>query len=205
MRPITTFWPSFSSIVWSIARTRTLRSTVSLTNSSLCSRVRITSTKSFGRMKPPAPVSAEISVAAARIPAGKIADMNPEPSALTSFCSRIGSPTTKGERATEPFNSSIAFGRAARLMKSGPAAFTGHGCQERFSGVTERPTAMSVLATRISTVSDCGCTTLTTGAGASPRDNMKASPPAARAIPKTAIRAARIRSLPKNRDDWAAR
>src|SRR6201984_2874347 len=54
--------------------------------------VRRTSTRSFGRMKPPAPVSGAISVETARMPDGRIAAMKPEPSALTSFWSRIGSP-----------------------------------------------------------------------------------------------------------------
>src|SRR5437868_470198 len=51
---------------------------------------RITSTRSFGRMKPPAPVSGEISVEIARMPVGRIAAMKPEPLALTSFGSRFG-------------------------------------------------------------------------------------------------------------------
>src|ERR1700741_4394678 len=55
-------------------------------------RVNNTSTRSFGRMKPPAPVSGAISVETARMPDGRIAAMKPEPSALTSFWSRIGRP-----------------------------------------------------------------------------------------------------------------
>ena len=43
--------------------------------SSLGRRDRITSTRSFGRMKPPAPVSGEISVETARMPDGRIAAM----------------------------------------------------------------------------------------------------------------------------------
>ena len=42
-------------------------------------RVRMTSTRSFGRMKPPAPVSGEICVETARMPVGRIAAMKPEP------------------------------------------------------------------------------------------------------------------------------
>ena len=75
---------------------------------------RITSTRSFGRMKPPAPVSGEISVEMARKPVGRIAAMKPEPSALTSFCSRIGSPAMNGERAIEPVTSLMASAFAAR-------------------------------------------------------------------------------------------
>src|ERR1700737_5342554 len=62
---------------------------------------RMTSTRSLGRMKPPAPVSGEISVEMARMPAGRIAAMKPEPLALTSFGSRIGSPAVKGGRGNE--------------------------------------------------------------------------------------------------------
>jgi hypothetical protein len=39
-------------------------------------------------MKPPAPVSGEISVEIARMPVGRIAAMKPEPLALTSFWAR---------------------------------------------------------------------------------------------------------------------
>ena len=42
------------------------------------------------------------------MPAGRIAAMKPEPSALTSFCSRIGSPAMNGERAIEPVISLMA-------------------------------------------------------------------------------------------------
>ena len=43
--------------------------------------------------------------------------MKPEPSALTSFWSRIGSPAMKGERAIEPVTWAVASGRSLRLMK----------------------------------------------------------------------------------------
>ena len=59
-------------------------------------------------MNPPAPVSGEISVEIARMPVGRIAAMKPEPLALTSFCSRIGSPAMKGERAIEPITAFMA-------------------------------------------------------------------------------------------------
>ena len=51
----------------------------------------ITSTRSLGRMKPPALVSAAILVATARLPAGRIADMKPW-SERISLASLIGSP-----------------------------------------------------------------------------------------------------------------
>ena len=43
--------------------------------------------------------------------------MKPEPSAFTSFCSRIGSPAMNGERAMEPVISLMASALLARLMK----------------------------------------------------------------------------------------
>ena len=73
-------------------------------------RDRITSTRSFGRMKPPAPVSGEISVETARMPLSSTAAMKPEPLALISLASRIGSPATNGARAIAPVSCSIASG-----------------------------------------------------------------------------------------------
>ena len=43
---------------------------------------------------------------------GRIAAMNPDPLALISFGSRIGSPAMKGERAIEPVISLVASGRS---------------------------------------------------------------------------------------------
>ena len=77
----------------------------------------MTSTRSLGRMKPPAPVSGEISVEIARMPVGRIAAMKPEPLALTSFCSRIGSPAMNGERAIEPAISLMASALLCRLTR----------------------------------------------------------------------------------------
>src|ERR1700721_962725 len=87
-------------------------------------RIRMTSTRSFGRMKPPAPVSGEISVDIARIPGGRIAAMKPDPLDLISLGSRIGSPAMNGERAIEPVISLVASGRSLRRMKElvAPAA-----------------------------------------------------------------------------------
>ena len=116
---------------------------------------RITSTRSFGRMKPPAPVSGEISVEMARMPVGRIAAMKPEPSALTSFCSRIGSPAMNGARAIEPVISRIASARWPRLMKLLLALAAGQVCHCRSSGLTDWPRPMSALATRTSTVGSC--------------------------------------------------
>src|ERR1700712_3325652 len=78
---------------------------------------RMTSTRSFGRINPPAPVSGETSVETARMPVGRIAAMKPDPFALTSFGSRIGSPAINGERAIEPTICLVASGLSVRLIK----------------------------------------------------------------------------------------
>ena len=127
--------------------------------------VRMTSTRSLGRMKPPAPVSGEISVEMARMPVGRIAAMKPEPLALTSFGSRIGSPAMKGERAIEPAIWVVASGRSLRRMKVLLALAAGQVCHCMSSGVTVWPRPMSALATRTSTV--CSCATGAAGGGLS--------------------------------------
>ncbi len=105
-------------------------------------------------MKPPAPVSGEISVETARMPVGRIAAMKPDPSAFTSFCSRIGSPAMNGERAIEPVMSLMASARLTRLMKL-LADAVGQVCHCRSSALTDWPRPMSDFATRISTVGSC--------------------------------------------------
>jgi hypothetical protein len=88
-------------------------------------------------MKPPAPVSADISVDTARIPEGKIAAMKPDPSAFTSFCSRIGSFLMKGDRAIDPTSSLGASGRSLRRIKLVLALAAGHVCHSKSSGLTD--------------------------------------------------------------------
>ena len=199
--PTTTRWPSFSWTVWSIASTRTLLRMISLVwtstpaafSASLSRRLRITSTWSFGRMKPPAPVSGEISVEMARMPAGRIAAMKPEPLALMSLASRIGSPATNGVRAIEPANCWTASGLSLLRMKFGPAAAVGQVCHLMSAGATTWPMPISAEATRISTVS---ITAMGAGAGAAFSDLLArkaASPPAPTATTRTRIRAVFIR------------
>ena len=85
-------------------------------------RERMTSTRSFGRMKPPAPVSGEISVETARMPDGRIAAMKPaEPLALISLASRIGSPAANGARAI----GAVELLDGVRLVFLGDVAFAG--------------------------------------------------------------------------------
>src|ERR1700712_1950289 len=109
-----------------MARTRTLLRIISeltaspdvAARSGFFSRFdRMTSTRSFGKMKPPAAVSGEISVEMARMPVGRIAAMKPDPLALTSFGSRMGSPAINGDRAIDPTICLVASGRSVRLIK----------------------------------------------------------------------------------------
>jgi len=86
--------------------------------------------------------------------------MKPEPSALTSFCSRIGSPTMIGVRTIAPVSSLVASGRVSRRMKLLLAVVDGHVCHCRSSGFTVWPRLMSDFATSTSTVASCA-----TGAG----------------------------------------
>ncbi|MBA7640734.1 hypothetical protein ES703_48405 [subsurface metagenome] len=199
VRPTRALVPSFSFGAWSMASTRTLDRMISeLTISGaplsafLSRLVSSTSTRSLGRMKPPAPVSGEISVETARMPVGRIAAMKPEPSAFTSFGSRIGSPAIKGARAIMPLIWLVASGRSERLMKLPLALAVGQVCHCRSSGLTVWPSPISFLATRTSTVGSCA-----TGAGAGLSDDplarYAAMPPATTATARTAMRAGVIR------------
>src|SRR6202171_4973782 len=153
---------------------------------------RMTSTRSFGRIKPPAAVSGEISVEMARMPVGRIAAMKPEPLALTSFGSRLGSPAIHGARAIEPALWVVASGRSLRRMKLLLAVAAGHVCHWRASAVTVWPRPMSDFATRTSTV--CNCATGSAGGlREEPLAQYAATPPAPRAMVRTTIRAVFIR------------
>ena len=70
------------------------------------------------------------------MPDGRIAAMKPEPSALTSFCSRIGSPCINGTRAIEPAIWVWASGLLSRRMKALLAVADGQTCHCRSSGFT---------------------------------------------------------------------
>ncbi len=54
--------------------------------------------------------------------------MKPEPSALTSFCSRMGSPAMNGARAIVPVICVLSFGRSLRRMKLELAVAAGQLC-----------------------------------------------------------------------------
>ena len=120
-------------------------------------------------MKPPAPVSGEISVEIARMPLGRIAAMKPEPSPFTSLVSRTGSPAISGERAIVPVMSLIASARSLRLMKFALVAPAGQVCHFRSSAVTVWPSPMSDLAISTSVVSIWGTgAAVCTGGGFEP-------------------------------------
>src|SRR5207249_11788336 len=91
--------------------------------------VRMTSTRSLGRMKPPAPVSGEISVEIARMPVGRIAAKEPEPLALTSSGARIGAPATNGARSREPASCVVEAERLIRQMRQEAVDGAGQLCQ----------------------------------------------------------------------------
>ena len=119
--------------------------------------------------------------------------MKPEPLALTSFCSRIGSPAIKGARAIEPAIWVVASGRSLRRMKVLLAVAAGQVCHCRSSGLTVWPRPMSDLATRTSTV--CSCATGSAGRGllSDPLARYAATPPALSAMVRTTMRAVYIR------------
>ncbi len=73
-----------------------------------------TSTRSSGRMNPPAEESPLLSIliATARMPLGRMADMKPPAPALTSLSRRIGSPRRNPTRVIEPLTSCMAFASA---------------------------------------------------------------------------------------------
>ena len=119
--------------------------------------------------------------------------MKPDPFALINLPSRIGSPAKNGERTIEPVSSSIAFARSVFLMKVGPAATSGHICQERSAALTAVPMGISPFATSTSTVSSWVTGLGGSGSFRSPPASRAARPPAARAIPRTTRRAAFIR------------
>ena len=74
-----------------------------------------TSTRSPGRMKPPAVLLAETRTAMARMPEGRMAERKPL-SGRASFTSRIGSPATNWLRTIEPLQLSTASGRVCFWM-----------------------------------------------------------------------------------------
>jgi hypothetical protein len=78
--------------------------------------------------------------------------MKPDPSALTSFCSRIGSPAMNGARAIQPATCVVASGRSPRRIKVLLFDDAGHVCHCRSSGLSDWPRPMSALATRTSIV-----------------------------------------------------
>ena len=130
------------------------------------------------------------------MPLGRIAAMKPEPLALTSLASRIGSPATNGARAIMPLIFSMASGRPDLRMKLPLRALAGQGCHCRSPGDNVLPMGMSDFATSTSTEATFGMTWCLTSRGFSERPaRIAAMPPAPTAMASTTIRAAFIRSL----------
>ncbi len=122
LAPVTTFLPFCSSSFCPIASTRTLDRMVCEVRTSTpralvasSSRMRLTtSTRSSGRMNPPAEKSPLLSIliATARRPLGRMADMKPPAPDLTSLSRRIGSSRRNPTRVIEPLTSCMAFASA---------------------------------------------------------------------------------------------
>ncbi len=145
--------------------------------------VRSTSTRSFGRMKPPAVFEprASIEIATARLPEGRIADRKPLPLALISFSRRIGSPDRNGLRTIDPTVSSSAVGAEARWRDESLAAVFGQDCQRRSAGLIVCPIGSSAAATSTSAISIAGgggATAMTGGGGGGSRPLIMTKAPA---------------------------
>src|SRR6185369_5813691 len=106
----------------------------------------------------------------------------------------------KGERAIEPASLLSASGRLPRVMKVELADSAGQVCHCKSSGLTDWPRPISAFATRTSTV--CTCATGSAGGDLSavPLARYAATPPAARAMARTTMRAVYIRNT-THRDD----
>jgi len=119
--------------------------------------------------------------------------MKPDPAALTSLTSRIGSPAIKGARAIEPAIWVVASGRSLRRMKVLLADDAGQVCHCSSFWVTVWPRPISDLATSTSTV--CSCATGSAGGGllSDPLARYAATPPAPTAMVRTTMRAVFIR------------
>src|SRR5438445_13896428 len=94
--------------------------------------------------------------------------MNPEPLALTSLASRIGSPAKNVERTIDPVNSVTALGLALRRMKAGLTVAEGQLCHCMSSAVIDWPSGRSDFATRTSTVSIAAAMGSGSGLGSDP-------------------------------------
>ncbi len=157
-------------------------------------RVSRISTWSSGRMKPPAALSAVMSMATARIPFGRTAARKPEPLASTTIGSKTGCPAASGTRTMAPVNWLIASGRADLTIKLPLDELFGHTAQPISLAAMTSPRLRLVLATSTSTVSSVTTGALAgSGAGLRPwLAKYAATPPAAMATPNTTRRAAFI-------------
>ena len=84
-----------------------------------------------------------ILIATARIPVGRIADMNPPAPALTSLSCRIGSPRRKATRVIDPLMSAIGSPLCRFVIMNSEIAAFGHACQLTEPSLTTVPIGMS--------------------------------------------------------------
>ena len=107
-------------------------------------------------MKPPAPVSGDMSIDIARMPCGRIAAMKPPPLAATTLGSRIGSPASDRhahDGADEIFDGVRPIGLSDEIRLAEAA---GQVCQPTSRAPTTWPVSRSVLAINTSTVASGG-------------------------------------------------
>jgi hypothetical protein len=104
-------------------------------------------------MKPPAPVSAVTFTEIARMPLGKIADMKPVSSGMTSFLSMIGSPSKMAARALACSYLDLASGWDSLVIMNVDTVDFGHACQPIVPPTSRSPICRLLVATRTSTVS----------------------------------------------------
>src|SRR4051794_28798063 len=95
----------------------------------------MTSTRSFGRMNPPAPDSVVIGIETARIPGLTVAAIKPAESECTILVLLNGSPARIGARATVPFTMRSGLGFASCVKKLESTDAFDQGCQRTMSGV----------------------------------------------------------------------
>ena len=113
-------------------------------------------------MKPPAEESPPLSIliAIARMPLGRIADMNPPVPVLTSLSRRIGSPRMKATLVIDPFTSSMESALPDLVIMNSETAAFGQSCQLVAPSLTTVPIGRSSLATSTCSMSTLGATTM---------------------------------------------
>ena len=153
--------------------------------------VNTTSTRSLGRIKPPALVSAVTGTPIARMPGVRVAAKKPTAPDRTMLASVIGWPVTNGERTTTPLTTLPRSGSVCLMMNAVDTALFGHASQRTKPASSACPGVMSLEATSTSTVI-AGGGALACDAGVPPPNmpltSSAAAPAAMAATPNMAIR-----------------